>query len=770
MTDREITLTTPLGDRLAFAALEGHDEISRCFAFALSMVGEDVDVEASDLLGQGVTVSIGRPEPVHHLHAIVTDFSYENTALGEARYRATLRPAFWLLSLSTDNRIFQNLTVVQIFEEVLKDYPQVRFDIRLRRSYPPRTYCVQYGESDLDFLQRLLEYEGIFYFFEHERDGHLLVLADENSRIAPVDGLETVPWQGDERANFLDGDFIVEWSAAQSVRTTRFAHTDYDFEKPSANLMSQAQDKGSLSDPGTEAYAYPGNYVAFARGDDLAELRVEEIQAPRHRVRARATAPGLRSGSSFSLAEFPRRSENGSYLVLRTEYRMWDGQYRSGTAQTGRGNEVGCEVRLDLQPSDLPFRPERRTPRPRMTGPQTAVVVGPAGAEIFTDKYSRVKVQFHWDRNGRKDADSSCFIRVSSAWAGAGWGFIQIPRIGQEVIVDFLEGDPDQPIITGRVYNAEQMPPYGLPGSATQSGWKSNSSPGGGGWNELRFEDKKGSEEVYFQAEKDHNELVKNDESRRIGHDWKEDVGHDATQGVGHDRTETVGHDKSTTVRNNRLVEIGANDTEHVGADRSLTVDGDETIHVVGNSTESIDRLHKQTVGLAQMILVKAGRTDKVGLMESRVVGSHQTITVGRKRSVRVGGKQHHHVQSDDETTVKGGQTFKITKDHGTDIGGNQTLKLAGDQSADIGGKQTVSVAKDQALNVTGTVTVTSGKTMVLEAADQITIRCGDAVIMLKKDGSISIKGKDIVLDGSGKITGKAGGDLVLKGSKILQN
>ncbi|RVC41610.1 type VI secretion system tip protein VgrG, partial [Mesorhizobium sp. M4B.F.Ca.ET.088.02.2.1] len=235
---------------------------------------------------------------------------------------------------------------------------------------------------------------------------------------------------------------------------------------------------------------------------------------------------------------------------------------------------------LGLAPTKLPYRPPRITPRPIMRGPQTATVVGPSGEEIFTDKYARVKVQFHWDRLGKKDENSSCFVRVSQTWAGSGWGFIQIPRIGQEVIIDFIEGDPDLPIITGRVYNASQMPPYGLPGNATQSGWKSNSSKGGGGYNELMFEDKAGSELVNFQAQKDHNLLIKHDRTKLVQHDQSDRIDHDAKHSVGHNLDEDVGNNKTVKIGVDQTTDIGNNDTETVGANRSLTVMANETIHV----------------------------------------------------------------------------------------------------------------------------------------------------------------------------------------------
>jgi type VI secretion system secreted protein VgrG len=759
-----ITLESPLGEEvLLFAGLEGEDAISQPFAYELTMFSRDPAIKATDLLGRPLTLSLDQGEQVRQINGIITEFSFVDIGESFARYRAMLRPALWLLSLSRNNRIFQGDSVPQIVEKVLKPHG-ISFDKRgLSKPYPPRDYCVQYGESDLDFVQRLLEHEGILYFFQHGSGEHKLVLSDNSGQLPSAEGLDTLPWSPQQLTGSFSGSFINAWQSVSALRTGKYAHTDYDFEKPSSNLRAQAQDTGPLSASDSELYHYPGHYVAFARGDGLAKLRIEELQAPRQRATAQTTAAGLYSGATFTLADHPRAEENVLQLILRTRYRVWDDQYAPATIRQAAERPMsGWELTLDLQPASIPFRPERRTPRPVMQGPQTAVVVGPSGQEIFTDKYARVKVQFHWDRLNKKNQDSSCWVRVSAAWAGAGWGFIQIPRIGQEVIVDFLEGDPDQPIITGRVYNAEQMPPYGLPGSATQSGWKSNSSPGGGGWNELRFEDKKGSEEVYFQAEKDHNELVKNDETRKIGRDWKEEVVRDATQDVGHDRAETVGNDKSTEVGRHRQVKIGSNDTETVGNNRALTVQNDETIHIVGNSAENIDKNHSQQVQLRQTVIVGIDRSDAVGANEVRVVG--------KDRSVNVGSNQAHVVGGDDSTEVSGGQSFKIGKDQASEVTGNQSLTVGADQSTDVTGSRAVKVGKAQMHDVAQEVGLKSGKAITIEAADQITLKCGDASVVLKKDGTIAIKGKDITLTGSGRISAKASSEMTLKGSKINQN
>ena len=760
-----IDLSGPFPDGMEFVRLSGGEEISRPFRYDLELLlpsaaGGPVDAaDPAEILGKKVTVKVASKLGDRFFSGIVDEFGISGVAAHEVHYFATLRPWIWLLSKTRDNRIFQNMSVVEIVEQVLGEYPHSTFEKRLQGTYAQREYCVQYGESDLDFVQRLLEHEGIWYFFEHADGEHRMILTDATSALVPVPGYEEVPFLGGSDAAGHHSEGVRSWRRTARVVPGAYTQTDYDFVKPSADLMTKSEKPfGHASDDG-EVYHYPGTYTVLSRGDDLSDLRREELQAPAQTVEAAGDALGLWAGAKFTLAAHPLEAENIAYAVLRTEYRFSNPQHDADGAQARAASSAVAYV---LQPVSAPYRPARSTPKPVMKGPQTAVVVGPAGEEIFTDEYARVKVQFHWDRMGAKDETSSCFVRVSSAWAGAGWGFIQIPRIGQEVIVDFFEGDPDQPIITGRVYNAEQMPPYGLPGSATQSGWKSNSTPGGGGWNELRFEDKKGSEEVYFQAEKDHTELVKNDETRTIGNDWVEDVGHDATQSVANDRTESVGNDKSTTVGKNRTVSIGVDDSETVGKDRKLTVGGDEKILVGGSSSESIDMNHFQTIGLAQKILVKAGRQKQVGLAEVVAVGGLQSITVGKKRDIKVGSNQSHYVQADDTYTVKGEQKVVVQK--------SQTVTITENQSITTDGGRIIKVKKGQTHDVGEDVWIKAGKSMMIEAADSIVIKCGSAAISMKKDGTINIEGKDITVNGSGKVNMKASRDVTIKGSKINQN
>ncbi|MBZ9961179.1 type VI secretion system tip protein VgrG [Mesorhizobium sp. B2-4-2] len=772
--ERATVVRTPVGsDLLTFTHLIGRDEISRCFAYTVGFVSTDSDIDPLKMLGGPVSIE-GESDPKRWLSGIVSEFRLTRMEDRLAYYEAVIRPWLWFLGNTTDCYIFQNKSVVDIVKDVFKKYGISEFDLRLQGSYPAREYCVQYDETDLDFVQRLLEHEGIFYFFEHDDGKHTLVLADAMSKLKPAPGYEKVLYNFEGQGSRRDVEYITEWIAGSSVRPGAYAHTDYDFKKPGADLMAKSAQPFSHKLSAGENYRQPGAHLEVSRGDSLAAIRREEIQALHQRIAAAGTVRGLYSGCTFKLDGFPREDQNQEYLVVSAEYRLFDPGYR---AQADVESE-SFKVVLGVAPTALPYRPPRTTPRPIMRGPQTATVVGPSGEEIFTDKYARVKVQFHWDRVGKKDQNSSCFVRVSQSWAGSGWGFIQIPRIGQEVIVDFIEGDPDLPIITGRVYNASQMPPYGLPGNATQSGWKSDSSKGGGGYNELMFEDKAGSELVNFQAQKDHNLLIKHDRTKLVQHDQSDRIDHDAKHSVGHNLDEDVGNNKTVKIGVDQTTNIGSNDTETVGANRSLTVMANETIHVVSNSTENIDANHSQTVGIVQTITVKAARFDTVGAAETRSVAGFQKNTIGATRSVSVALGQSHDVGASDSWTVKsdqtvkinGNQTFKVDGDHASTIGKGRAAKITADDGTQIDGAHSLKVGKGSAIDVAEDMSIASGKNITINAKDSITLECGSASITMKKDGTILIDGKNISIKGGGKIDISASSNVNIKGSNVHNN
>ncbi|TGS65798.1 type VI secretion system tip protein VgrG [Mesorhizobium sp. M3A.F.Ca.ET.201.01.1.1] len=772
--ERATVVQTPVGaDLLTFTHLVGRDEISRCFSYTVGFVSKSHDVDPLKMLGGPVSVE-GESDPKRWFSGLVSDFRLTRIEDRLAFYEAVVRPWLWFLGNTTDCRIFQNMTVVEIVEKIFSKYGIAKFEKRLQGSYPSREYCVQYDESDLDFVQRLLEHEGIFYFFEHDEGKHTLILCDAMSKLKPAPGYDKVLYNFEGQASRRDVEYITEWIPGSSVRPGAYAHTDYDFEKPGADLMAKSAQPFSHKEASGENYRQPGAHLDVGRGDTIAGVRREELQAVHQRSTAVGTVRGLFSGCKFKLESFPRDDQNQDYLVVSAEYRLFDPGYRT----QNEAHTENFRIVLGVAPTKLPYRPPRITPRPIMRGPQTATVVGPSGEEIFTDKYARVKVQFHWDRLGKKDQNSSCFVRVSQTWAGSGWGFIQIPRIGQEVIVDFIEGDPDLPIITGRVYNASQMPPYGLPGNATQSGWKSNSSKGGGGYNELMFEDKAGSELVNFQAQKDHHLLIKHDRNKLVQHDQSDRIDHDAKHSVGHNLDEDVGNNKTVKVGVDQTTNIGNNDTETVGVDRSLTVGSNETINIGSNSTETIGANHTQTVAIVQTVTVGAARVDTVGASETRSVGAVQSNTIGASRSVTVGAVQSHTIGAADNWKIGAGQTVDVAADqsftvggaHSSQVGKARLAKIAAEEGIEVGGAYSLKVAKASSVIIGEDGVMKYGKKLYVEAADEIALKCGDASIVLKKDGTISLKGKDIRLDGSGDIDVKADGKTKIKGSSVHNN
>ncbi|MBU2980574.1 type VI secretion system tip protein VgrG [Lentibacter algarum] len=765
--DRIAILTTPLAeeDTLLFSSLSGADHISQCFDFTVLAHSYDPNIAGTDLLGQMVTVAVtsnpDAPDDARYFHGMVDQFRFEgNDDADMFVYRLTLRPKFWLLSKTTDNRIFQDQSVEEIVTSLLSEHGIDDFRLELSGSATePRDYCVQFGESDLDFIQRLLEHEGAFYYFQFEEDKHTLVISDDSESLETPPDLAEIRFEPNVLSSTDGSGVITRLTRTDSIVSGEHTLTDYNFESPSSDLIAKSKQSKDHENDAMERYSYPGHYMDVSSGDAVAGVRRTEDQALSNLLYAHSTASIPRSGNLFELWDYPRDAENQSYLILSAEYDIWDGQYGAGV---GRDQPEGFMAKYRLVPNAGKFRPPRTTPKPVMKGPQTARVVGPGGEEIYTDEYARVKVHFFWDRAEEGQGDTTCWIRVSAAWAGAGYGFIQIPRIGHEVIVDFLDGDPDRPIITGRVYNAEQMPPYDLPANATQSGWKSESSLGGGGFNELRFEDLKGSEEVYFQAEKDHNELVKNNESRHIGNDFAETVVNNATQDVGVNRDETVGSNKTTSVGVDRTVSIGSNDTETVGVNRSLTVGADETIGIGSNSTETIGVNHTQTVGAVQTITVGVARIDSVGAAETRSVGGPQTNTIGATRQMTVGATQSHEIGATDSWEIGAGQSVKIGADQGIEVAANHSLQVGADSGLAIGANMSTTVAESKTVEV--------GTDLVVKAADSITFTCGDAKFQMKKDGTIVLEGKDLTIKGSGKINITASGDITMKGSKINQN
>lgn len=500
---RRVTIQTPLGDALKFHRLVGREALSQAYAFDVDLLGSTNALDPTVLLGKAATVTVQTESGVRHLCGLVTRFGLAQEDARQSFYKMRLRPWLWLATRRSDFRIFQDQTVPEILEAVLGRYGHP-LELKLSRSYRAWNYCVQYGEDDFAFVSRLCEHEGIYFFFRHEAEQHVLVFADDvASSHGPLPGGETVRYHPHEKAGMTGGlepsERITEWEQADEIRSGHHYRDHFDFEHPRADLSSRRQMPAGHDHDALELYEWPGDYTRHEDGDVYARIRNEEQLSERSRARGRSNLRELAPGFTMRLTHHPRIDQNQQYLLLGVSYHLRENVEASeGVGRTeGSVQHFGFEV----QSTSLAWRPARTTPKPRTHGPQTAVVVGPAGEEIWTDQYGRVKVQFHWDRLGEHNEHSSCWVRVSTAWAGATFGGAALPRIGQEVIIDFLNGDPDHPIVTGRVHNADQMPAWQLPEQKHLSGIRSREL-GGGRSNHLVLDDSDGK--IQAQLKSDH--------------------------------------------------------------------------------------------------------------------------------------------------------------------------------------------------------------------------------------------------------------------------
>jgi type VI secretion system secreted protein VgrG len=622
--NRPLRIDTALGqDVLLLGGFNGSEAISQPYSFQVDLMSVDRDIEPADILRTSALVRVRLADGgQRRIHGIVSRFAQLGMRDDLVFYRAEIVPWLWFLSLSRESRIYQELTVTDILEQVFERTGYSDFEFRLTRSYPERLFCVQYRETHLAFVSRLMEEEGIYFFFEHSDDRHLLVIADDNGSSNAVPGADKYRFAPESRT---DESVISELEREHVVHSGRVALRDYDYLKPTVRLAA------SLGEESEEIYDYPGMYRELDDGDRLARLLLEAEEVDRQLLRGVSDAAALTTGHHFDLTGHYRRDANGRYLITQVHHRAQAGDYRGWdqSAPLTYSNEF-----LAI-PHDTPYRPARQTPRPVVRGAQTAVVVGPPGEELYVDSHGRIKVQFHWDRDGQLDEKSSCWIRVATPWGGKGWGAVSLPRIGNEVIVGFEEGDPDRPLVLGSVYNADQTPPFELPGAGIQMGMKSRSSPGGGGNNEFTMTDTKGKELLNIHAQ--------------------------------YDMTAVIEHDDTQTVNNDR------------------------TITVAGKHTEAIQKECEVTVKKDCKLEVEEG---------------DYTFTV-----------------------VAGSGTFKVEK------------------------KVTETYNAEQETTVKKDITIKSTEAaIVLQAASQITVRTGDSTITLKKDGTISVKGKTIEIIGDDEV------------------
>jgi type VI secretion system secreted protein VgrG len=590
--NRFLYINSSLGaDELLLESFTGEEAISHLFWFQLELWSENAGIKFEDILGQGISFGVIGPsgcEP-RHINGIVTSFTQLPGTFRLSRYRATVAPKIWVLTRTQNLRIFQDKDVPDILKKVLQG-----FDVtwELHKSYPKREYCVQYRETDFNFMSRLMEEEGIFYFFRHTASGHKLVVADDPVSHQDIPGDPALIY--DEVTGGMRDDLrITGWMKTQELGSGKNTLQDYNYGKPMLDMMVSQPIMDSVQvgkvthklkvggNDQFEVYDYPGKYgIRYqavgdkSNGTGLAKTGMEEMELSQFSIHGQSNVHCQIPGYRFTVTRHP--NADGTYVAGSVTHSAVEGDFHSGdkTVESHYSNTFTCF------PVALHYHSARTTVKAHVWGCQTAVVVGPAGEEIYTDDKGRVKVQFHWDREGKNDAASSCWIRVASFWAGQGWGAIHLPRIGQEVVVDFLEGDPDCPLVVGSVYNAVKVPPYSLPDNKTQSGIRSRSSKGGGAanYNEIRFEDKKGSEEILVHAEKDLTSEVEHDETRTVQHDRSVTVGNNETKKVGAKQDITIGSSKTEVVGSDKSLTVGGSETRTVGSSRSVTIASDDSL------------------------------------------------------------------------------------------------------------------------------------------------------------------------------------------------
>jgi type VI secretion system secreted protein VgrG len=667
---RFLSIVTPLAkDELLLTSINGIEAISSLFQFSLTVLSENIEIKPEDLIHKAVTFTI-HDDAMRVFNGFVSHFSFgeiKNSGLRE--YQLTIVPWTWFLNQNENRRIFQNKNTKDIVSQVFSDLGFNDFDFKAEGG-SPREYCVQYGESDLAFVMRLLAEEGYASFFSHDKKKHTLVIVDQMSAYAESAQSKLTYSKG----NSPDAE-INAWQHNYELKKGEWIVNDYNFKEPNKSLLSQSTSKSKLEKNSQfKHYSYPSQYD-FALGKKIADARMDAEEAGANTISGGSSCSSFSAGQFFNLLKHETKSEQGKYLLLTVHHQASDSSYFSSE---GGGDQYSNS--FSCMPLANMYRPPMVYTRPVMYGPQSALVTGPKGEEIYIDEFGRIKVQFMWDQEGKKDENSSCFIRVMQSFAGNGWGSSFIPRIGHEVIISFLDGDPDRPIVTGSVYNGNNKPPYA---SKTQSGIKTRSSKKGGAdnFNELSFEDKKDSEKVFIQAEKDLEGLIKNNQRVDIGNNDNLTVGKDRMVAIKNNEFTTVDNDKTTTVKNNE----------------NTIVENDSSL------------------------VVKSNRLDDVT--------KNKTVNVG--------------------------------KDHDESVGGNMVINVAKDLRETIKGEYAESVAKGYGLQAKG---------ITLEADDEITIKTGSAKIIMKKNGEITISGKDITFKGSGKITAKASGNVILKGSKVVAN
>lgn len=610
-------------DTFELTEFKGDENLSAPFEYTFTLSSEIDNLSPDDMVDQPGKLTIWIDgEPQQYLHGIVSSFRVEKSGFHYSQYVLTLVPEVKRLSLRYNSRIFQKKNVQAIIEELLNEMGIVRYDFFVTRALPEREYCVQYRESDLAFVQRLAAEEGLFFYHEHKADESSLVFSDNTQTLKT--NAEPL-FLNENPGGKADGQYLNEFNFKKHFTSSSVQMKDYTFKNPPYGLLHEqyGEDISHQRDTYEHFQAY-GRYKDDESGRPFTQFRMEYLARDAHWAEAKGNVTGLTCGLKFDMTGHSNNSYNRDWTIVTLRQK---GTQPVSKGAEAMGSKTSYENELNFIPGNRPWRAKPQE-RPMVDGPQIAKVVGPPGEEIHCDEHGRVKVQFPWDRYAKGDDTCSCWVRVSQAWAGASYGFVAIPRIGHEVIVSFLEGDPDQPIITGRTYHATNQSAYQLPAHKTRTLIKSDSHKADGS-NEIRFEDEGGQEEIYMHAQKDQNNVVENNETTLVKVD--------RTENVDNDETITIGHDRKETVVNNETIEIGVNRDKNVGSNDTLFVGGNQAVTVAIAKAESIGAAKALTIGAAYQVSVGASKNETVGMTSTEQVGLLKQIVAGKRYEVICG-------------------------------------------------------------------------------------------------------------------------------------
>lgn len=680
---RFIAINSPLGkDVLLLKGIRMNDELGRPFVAHLDLRSETQDIDFKAIIGMNVTVRINLADgTLRYINGFIADFAQHGAPYEGSmnQYKATMVPWLWFLTRSSDCRIFQNLKIQDIVKQVFDDFGFSDYEFNLTGAYKQREYVVQYRETAFNFVSRLLEEEGLYFYFKHEDGKHTMMIVDAPSAHEPANGAANVLYKPND-GNAMSFDRVWEWMVEKRYFPGKASLTDFEFKTPSTPLLKDATTVVDFSNINKfNWYDYPGGYFAASDGEAVSKIRMEEFEAQHAVSRGKGDVRAIVTGAKFTLQEYPLDAANIEYVCTATSFSAQGDDFSTGEG----ADEETFEITFSAIPASTQFRTPRSTPRPHVGGPQTAIVVGTSGEEIHTDEFGRVKVHFHWDRYDQSNEDSSCWIRVSHPWAGKKWGFVFLPRIGQEVIVDFLEGDPNRPIITGRVFNAECAVPYPLPDNKTMSTMKSSSSKGGEGFNEIRFEDDAGNEEFFIHAQKDMHVRVLNDKFETVEHDHHL----------------MVNNDSLTHIENNRHVEVVNDSKEKVGNDFNLKVDGKSATEIAGSMSLKVS---------GDMIEVFSADHSETTTGQLSIKADTIVLEAGTNITLKVGGStiaidsSSINIQTTDFTVAADGKIAMSA-------GGNGELKASGSLNCEATGAATFKSGSSATLDGGGSTTVKGG-------------------------------------------------------------